>query len=146
MFDIRLAEKVSLRIYLKNGKIERAELVSNGGDYAPPHLREKFNPYICGKGDPAITMEELNLVGYRKDVLRVYRVLKEVCPFGKTITYSRLAEISGTHPRFVGYCMRINRFPIIIPCHRVVSKGGLGGFGFGEDLKRRLLAFEGVNL
>jgi len=59
------------------------------------------------------------------------------------VSYGRLAEIVGEHPRFVGYCMRINRFPVVIPCHRVVSSRGVGGFSYGIDLKKRLLAFEG---
>jgi methylated-DNA-[protein]-cysteine S-methyltransferase len=35
---------------------------------------------------------------------------------------------------------------VIIPCHRVVSSGGLGGYGGGEEVKRYLLALEGVLL
>jgi methylated-DNA-[protein]-cysteine S-methyltransferase len=41
--------------------------------------------------------------------------------------------------------MANNPVPLIFPCHRVVAAGGgLGGFGGGLDLKRRLLALEAI--
>ncbi len=146
MFDIRLFGDVGLRIYLKDDKIKRIEFVKAKSSNAPLYMLEKFAPYIRGEGDPALKMKDLYLEGYTENILRVYHALKEVCTFGKVVTYSQLAEITGTHPRFVGYCMKVNRFPIVIPCHRVVGKRGLGGFSFGEYLKRELLSFEGVNL
>ena len=142
MFDIKLFGDISLRIYLEDGRIKRAEFIESVNNTAPLYLMEKFSLYIKGEGDPSVNMEELDLSGYDEKVLRVYRVLNEVCTFGNVITYSKLAEITCTHPRFVGYCMRINRFPLIIPCHRVVGKIDLGGFSFGVDLKRKLLYFE----
>jgi O6-methylguanine-DNA--protein-cysteine methyltransferase len=40
-----------------------------------------------------------------------------------------------------------NRFAVVVPCHRVVSSGGLGGFGdLGEAYKRRMLRLDGVAL
>jgi hypothetical protein len=46
----------------------------------------------------------------------------------------------------VGQAMKSNPAPLVIPCHRVVAKGDLGGWVYGSDLKRRLLAHEGVSL
>ncbi|MGB2801038.1 MAG: MGMT family protein, partial [Phycisphaerae bacterium] len=40
--------------------------------------------------------------------------------------------------------MARNPVPLAVPCHRVVAAGGLGGFGGGAALKRRLLALEGA--
>ncbi|WP_457600738.1 MGMT family protein [Hydrogenivirga sp.] len=88
-------------------------------------------------------MEELDLTGFSEDVIEVYRTLKERVPFGERITYSELGKLVGKHPRFIGYCMKINRFPIIVPCHRVVSKKDLGGFAYGKEMKELLLSFEG---
>ena len=51
--------------------------------------------------------------------------------YGDLVSYETLAAQSG-HPgaaRAVGNVMRRNRFSIIIPCHRVVAKRGIGGFG-----------------
>ena len=40
-----------------------------------------------------------------------------------------------------------NRYPLILPCHRVVAANGLGAYGsLGADYKRRLLELEGVSL
>ena len=68
-------------------------------------------------------------------------------PLGSTVTYASLAKRAG-HPRAaraVGNVMRQNRFPLIVPCHRVVgAAGSLGGYSAPEglDMKRRLLALE----
>jgi methylated-DNA-[protein]-cysteine S-methyltransferase len=68
-------------------------------------------------------------------------------PRGETVTYGELAALAG-HPgasRAAGSFCAHNRFGIIVPCHRVVAAGGLGGYGsLGADYKRRLLALEGV--
>jgi methylated-DNA-[protein]-cysteine S-methyltransferase len=74
----------------------------------------------------------------------------EVCrsiPQGETRTYKWLAEQAGKPhaPRAAGQAMARNRFPLIVPCHRVVgSDGKLHGFGggIGLPLKARLLELE----
>jgi methylated-DNA-[protein]-cysteine S-methyltransferase len=70
---------------------------------------------------------------------------------GKTRSYGELAAAVGTPgaARAVGTVMAKNRFPIIIPCHRVVGAGkSLGGFSApdGLDMKRRMLALEGLDM
>lgn len=70
-------------------------------------------------------------------------------PPGQTRSYADLAEAAGAPraARAVGNCMRTNKIPLIIPCHRVVAAGGkLGGYSaaHGLPLKRRLLALEGI--
>jgi len=76
------------------------------------------------------------------------RVLEELCaaaPFGTTITYGELGRRSGVDdPRDVGVLMGRNPLPLVVPCHRVVAADGLGGYGGGLELKRRLLELEGV--
>ena len=67
---------------------------------------------------------------------------------GQTMSYGALAQAAG-YPgaaRAVGSVMANNRWPLIIPCHRVVSAHGLGGFSARQGLrmKRRLLACEGA--
>ena len=63
-------------------------------------------------------------------------------PFGETVTYGELAERLGTAPRAVGQALGANPLPIIIPCHRILAKDGLGGFACGLEWKQRLLDFE----
>lgn len=70
-------------------------------------------------------------------------------PFGQTVSYGRIARDMGRprSARFVGNTLGKNPFPILIPCHRIVrADGGLGGFGSGLDMKRRILSFEGLKL
>ena len=68
---------------------------------------------------------------------------------GEVASYGELAALAG-HPgaaRAVGtFCAR-NRFMFLVPCHRVVGAGGIGGYGSaGVGVKRRLLELEGVKL
>jgi len=63
--------------------------------------------------------------------------------YGKTITYSELAKRLGCRAfRAVGGALGRNPVPIVIPCHRVVSKKGIGGYSSGIDIKTRLLELE----
>jgi O-6-methylguanine DNA methyltransferase len=83
---------------------------------------------------------------FQKKVLTAARKI----PRGTIVSYSQLARLAG-YPqaiRAVASIMRNNRFPLIIPCHRVIlSSGAIGGFmgkahGRAIALKRRLLANE----
>jgi methylated-DNA-[protein]-cysteine S-methyltransferase len=70
-------------------------------------------------------------------------------PYGEVVTYGELAALAG-HPnaqRAVGNFCAGNRFPVIVPCHRVVAADGLGPYGsLGTEYKRRMLALEDVVL
>ena len=72
-------------------------------------------------------------------------------PRGAVHTYGHLARMIGSAPRAVGQACGANRFPLVIPCHRVTATGGLGGFanqddenGFHLSVKRWLLRHEGA--
>ncbi len=67
--------------------------------------------------------------------------------YGKTMTYKEVAENIGLHnaARFVGNVMMKNRFPLLIPCHRVVRKDGIGKYGYGSEVKKRLIMCERRN-
>ncbi len=69
--------------------------------------------------------------------------------WGKTNSYGELAAACGSPgaARAVGSVMAKNRYPLIVPCHRVLGAGGgLGGYSAPDGLrmKRRLLAMESV--
>jgi methylated-DNA-[protein]-cysteine S-methyltransferase len=76
---------------------------------------------------------------------RVWRAMRAIPP-GKTSSYGTLAREIGSAPRAVGRACGTNPIPIIIPCHRVVAQGGLGGYSGegGLATKRALLALEGA--
>ena len=66
-------------------------------------------------------------------------------PYGETRSYQRVAEHikKPKAARAVGQALGKNPLLIVVPCHRVVaSDGGLGGFGGGLEMKRRLLRME----
>lgn len=74
---------------------------------------------------------------------RVWQVLREI-PYGATLTYAAVAARAGGSARSVGPACGANPLPIIIPCHRVVGAGRLGGYSGGEGpaTKRFLLDLE----
>ncbi len=76
---------------------------------------------------------------------RVWAAMQAI-PYGETRCYGDLAEAVGTAPRAVGRACGKNPIPIVIPCHRVLAKGGLGGYSGegGLATKQRLLALEGA--
>lgn len=67
-------------------------------------------------------------------------------PFGQTCTYGRISRELGAPPQSVGQACGRNPIPILIPCHRVISSTGLGGYsGFGGvETKVALLSLEGA--
>jgi methylated-DNA-[protein]-cysteine S-methyltransferase len=67
-------------------------------------------------------------------------------PFGKVATYGEVARLAGRPgaARAAGGAVAANPLAIVIPCHRVVAAGGLGGYGPGLEPKRTLLELEGV--
>ena len=79
---------------------------------------------------------------FQLDVVRALRAV----PYGEVVSYQELAHLAGSPraQRAAGtFCAR-TRFPLVVPCHRVVSSDGLGSYGsLGLDYKRRLLELEG---
>ena len=78
---------------------------------------------------------------------KVWKALLKI-PYGRTRSYQDIARSIG-HPkafRAVGNANGSNPVSIIAPCHRVIeSNGGLGGYGHGLKVKKRLLEFEKSN-
>ena len=79
---------------------------------------------------------------------RVWQAIAAIGP-GEVASYGELARRLGSSPRAVGNGCAVNPCPIVIPCHRVVAKSGLGGFmgqreGRGMAIKRWLLDHEGA--
>ncbi len=87
---------------------------------------------------------ELDVGTYTPFQRAVVDALRAV-PYGETATYGELAALAG-HPgahRAVGTVCAHNRFPLLVPCHRVVSATSIGPYGeLGTEYKRRLLALE----
>jgi methylated-DNA-[protein]-cysteine S-methyltransferase len=87
----------------------------------------------------------LDWSGVERTHRRVLETLCEIAPYGTTVTYGELGtRAGGVDPRDVGVMMATNPLPLVVPCHRVLASDGLGGYGGGLELKRRLLELEGV--
>lgn len=113
-------------------------------DWNPP-LRQRLERYSLGERDDFddVPLALPKLTEFQTRVLKVTRRIR----YGKTMSYGELAEKAGAPraARAVGTVMSSNRFPIVIPCHRVVAAGDkTGGYTSpqGVGLKVRLLAME----
>ncbi len=140
-------ELVALNLEIEESLGEDLEVRIRGGLSRSPfifYLEELISDYNRGRWKPA---DELVNHALKDNISklpwaeRIYRELLKV-PFGDRITYGELARRAGSYPRAVGLAMKLNKFPIIIPCHRVVSRTGLGGYSQGEEIKRALLNWE----
>jgi methylated-DNA-[protein]-cysteine S-methyltransferase len=114
-------------------------------DDIPPVLKDtasQLEEYFAGERRSFDVPMELDGTGFQREV---WSELARI-PYGETISYGELARRVGrpSAPRAVGQANGRNPIPIIVPCHRVLASNGIGGYGGGLDLKRALLAIEGV--
>jgi methylated-DNA-[protein]-cysteine S-methyltransferase len=110
-------------------------------------LSARFAAYFAGERD-SFEDVALDLQGYTPYQRALVEALRSV-RYGETVTYGELAALAGSPnaARAAGTFCAGNRFPLVVPCHRVVAAGGIGGFGtLGVEYKRRLLALEAVTL
>ncbi|WP_201337059.1 MULTISPECIES: methylated-DNA--[protein]-cysteine S-methyltransferase [unclassified Nitratiruptor] len=88
------------------------------------------------------------LVKAKRDFSQRVREIVQKIPFGTCLTYQEVAMRSGNEKaaQAVGQIMKHNPYAIIVPCHRVISKQGIGGYNGGIEIKKKLLEFEGCGL
>ena len=80
-----------------------------------------------------------NLSSYMQNVLQCTSLV----PVGYVTTYGALARVAGGIARSVGRVEASNPVPLLIPCHRVVcSDLSIGGYGYGKQIKMRILQRE----
>jgi len=119
---------------------------------APPFVREAIDlitRHLAGEPQDlrGIPLDYEQVPAFHR---QVYEAAREV-PSGRIVTYGELARRAGSPgaARAVGQAMARNRFPVVVPCHRVLAAGerpgGFTAFG-GLRTKARLLALEGVEL
>lgn len=84
----------------------------------------------------------------RGDICTAVYALIQLIPMGYVTSYKSIGDALGVHQRLVALCLKENRDPIIVPCHRVVySSRRLGGYSrLGRPFKAGLLELEGVAL
>jgi methylated-DNA-[protein]-cysteine S-methyltransferase len=121
--------------------------VGNGTGAIAERLVHKLDRFFRGERIDFCDVD-IDLDGCTPFQLELTRTLRAV-PYGQILSYGELATAAG-HPnaqRAAGTFCAHNRYPLIVPCHRVVAAGGIGTYGsLGIDYKRRLLELEGVAL
>ena len=134
-----------LMIFAEDGEIVALEWGwGSVQDSSPVLVRAKAALERYFDGGP---LEELPLrpqgSSYRQ---KIWAALRDI-PYGQTRSYREIAQMAGGSPRSVGGANAANPIPILIPCHRVLSSTGLGGYSGGDGLatKRALLNLEKLN-
>jgi methylated-DNA-[protein]-cysteine S-methyltransferase len=126
------------------GKIKRLfsgyEICSGGK--VNLQAEKQLAAYLDGRLKQFTVKLDIHASPFQKKVLqRVARI-----PYGRTVTYGEVARAVGSPRAFraVGTANAQNNLPLVIPCHRVVASSGLGGYGGGLKMKKRLLRLEGA--
>ena len=113
------------------------------GDGFVPELLQRLHLYFAGERVP---FEDVPLDGdwgtpFQEALAGALRSVG----WGEVVTYGELSALAGRQraARAAGTFCAENRFSLFVPCHRVVSVGGIGGYGsLGVEYKRRLLELE----
>jgi methylated-DNA-[protein]-cysteine S-methyltransferase len=134
-----------------NGAIDTAAIVGSARAGRDGTVARQLDEWFGGSRQsfslPIAWPDDLSPLGRTVLETLVARV-----PWGETVSYGELAELSDRPraARAVGSIMSRNPVPFVVPCHRVIAAGGrIGGYGGGRDaieLKRWLLAREGVHI
>ena len=124
-------------------------LVDEATTRSDQNLLDRFRDFAAGRHVDFASVQ-LNCEPFTSFQRKVIRQCRKI-PFGETRSYGELAALAGRPgaARAVGTVMAKNRYPIVVPCHRVVAAHQrLGGFSApnGVELKQRLLANEGTML
>jgi len=121
------------------GKYFSGYEILSGGDINRL-AQEQITLYLEGKLKKFSLKLDLQGTPFQKKVLReVARI-----PYGQTVTYKDIAVKTGKPSAFraVGSANARNCLPLVIPCHRVIAAGSLGGYDGGLKLKIKLLKME----
>ncbi|KPN70822.1 methylated-DNA--[protein]-cysteine S-methyltransferase [Neisseria sp. 83E34] len=112
----------------------------------PDVWRQKLDAYFSGR------LKNFNHPISKQGTVfqqKVWQAIADI-PAGQVLTYQDIARKIGSHPRAVGGACGKNPLALVVPCHRVVAKQGLGGFSSGNGnalaIKHWLLQHEGVNI
>ena len=134
-------EGISLS-WAKSFDVSLAKSFQTDGERAA--LLEWFIRYF--QGDASQFPLPVNFTKLSKFTRKTLQELQRI-PFGEVSTYSEVAEKLGNRKaaRAIGNACNRNPFPLVVPCHRVIRKGGdFGGFALGSKMKKTLLELEQV--
>ncbi len=124
-----------IEIAVKNGALHSVDLPAK----VPEHItRAEFHHVMA-----ILQKYPLDLDGVPEFTHAVWLELLKI-PSGEVRSYAEVAVGAGRPRAFraVGNACGANRCCLVIPCHRVVAKNGMGGFRYGLDWKQKLLELE----
>ena len=113
-------------------------------------VRRELDEYFAGRRETfTVPLDWCLTTGFRRTAQQAIARI----PYGQVATYADIAAAAGQPgaTRAAGSACRTNPIPVVVPCHRVLrSDGSIGGYAGdmagGLDIKRHLLALEGVQL
>lgn len=109
--------------------------------FTHPEWIEEITNYTAGKSTSLNLPLDIQGSTFQ---MQVWQALQKIPP-GETRTYTDIAKVIGkpNAVRAVGSACGANPVALVIPCHRIVrSDGGLGGYEWGLERKKKLLAQE----
>lgn len=139
---------LSLSINEKGSKVDNCEIpITEPKNDAKQAIFLQLKQYFSS----AISFQDITLAPHGTSFQKsVWEELTKI-PKGETRTYGQIASNLNSSARAVGNACRQNPIAIIIPCHRVISAKGIGGYagqteGKQLEIKQWLLNHEGVSL
>jgi AraC family transcriptional regulator of adaptative response/methylated-DNA-[protein]-cysteine methyltransferase len=138
---LEFAEKSRQEVQLAALRRQFGESIEPGRHELTDQLAEELAEYFGGARREFTVPLVLTGTPFQR---RVWQQLRAI-PYGETRSYADVACAVGSPSavRAVGAANGQNRIAIVIPCHRVINKGGaLGGYGGGLDRKQFLLDLE----
>jgi len=108
-----------------------------------PNFLDLIDGYLSGQS-VELSSIPVSYGNLPNNYINVYEYMRKHIGYGETTTYGRLGGALKMHPRTVGMILSKNPLPLLVPCHRVLAKGGLGGYSAGLKWKKFLLSLEGT--
>jgi methylated-DNA-[protein]-cysteine S-methyltransferase len=116
----------------------------NGNNKLVEQVAHQIEAYFCKSNTNFNLPIKLKGTSFQRNVWQAISAI----PSGQVLTYGQIAAQLKSSPRAVANACGANHLPIVIPCHRVVAKNGLGGFMRGAknglEIKKWLLKHEGA--
>lgn len=119
---------------------ENNKIIESGFDVlnSPPYSLVEFDIHKYNINDCLLAGTDFQIA--------IWKAIASI-PVGNVVSYGELVKLVGRgSPQAAGTACGKNKIPVIIPCHRVVGKTNPLAFSAGADIKRQLLAEEGVVL
>lgn len=140
-----------LGIRCADGVLTGIEFLALGTKAQAP--RDAFAREVCAQleayfADPDFRFTLPLRIGGTQHQQKVWRAMRAI-PRGQVRSYGDIAAQLHSSPLAVGQACGANPIPVVIPCHRIVGRSGIGGFanhrdGYLLDIKRWLLTHEGA--